>query len=69
MIDTHAHLNDPKFAGDLHEVIERAAVAGVDRIIVCGYDVTSSRAAVEIAARFEGVYATVGVHPHGLAAD
>jgi len=67
MIDTHAHLNDPKFAPDLDEVISRARAAGVDRIVVCGYDLPSSRAAIEIAARFEGVFATVGIHPHDVA--
>ena len=64
MIDTHAHLNDPKFAADLDEVISRARGAGVERIVVCGYDLASSREAVEMAARYEEVYATVGVHPH-----
>ncbi|MCL5104114.1 MAG: TatD family hydrolase [Armatimonadetes bacterium] len=64
LIDTHAHLNDSKFASDLPEVIARANEAGVGRIIVCGYDLESSRAAVELASRFECVFATVGVHPH-----
>ena len=67
MVDTHCHLNDPKFAADLDEVISRARAAGVDRIVVCGYDLPSSRAAIEIAARFEGVFATVGIHPHDVA--
>lgn len=64
MIDTHAHLNDPKFEADLDDVIARAAAAGVERIVVCGYDVPSSAQAVEIAERYPGVFATVGVHPH-----
>lgn len=64
LIDTHAHLNDPKFSADIREVIARASGAGVERMIVCGYDLDSSRAAVELADRFESVYATVGVHPH-----
>lgn len=64
LIDTHAHLNDPKLAEDVDDVIARADAAGVHRIIVCGYDMDSSRAAVELAERYESVYATVGVHPH-----
>ncbi|MCX6345267.1 MAG: TatD family hydrolase, partial [Armatimonadetes bacterium] len=64
LIDTHAHLNDPKFAGDLPEVIARAEAGGVGKIVVCGYDLATSRSAVELARRFECVYATVGVHPH-----
>lgn len=64
LIDTHAHLNDSKFASDIDEVVARANAAGVDKIIVCGYDVESSQAAVELAGRFDCVFATVGVHPH-----
>lgn len=64
LIDTHSHLNDERFSGDLDEVISRANAAGVARIVVCGYDLPSSRAAVEMAARYDCVFATVGVHPH-----
>lgn len=64
LIDTHAHLNDQKFASDIDEVVSRANAAGVDRIIVCGYDLESSRTAVELSSRFDCVFATVGVHPH-----
>lgn len=64
MIDTHAHLNDSKFEPDLDDVIARAGAAGVERIIVCGYDIPSSRSAVELADRYESVFATVGIHPH-----
>lgn len=64
LIDTHAHLNDSKFSDDLDDVISRAEAAGVDKIIVCGYDMKSSRAAVRLAQKYEQIYATVGVHPH-----
>ena len=64
MIDTHSHLNDPQFESDLPEVIARAKEAGVERIVVCGYDLASSRTAIEIAERFDCAFATVGVHPH-----
>jgi TatD DNase family protein len=64
LIDTHAHLNDARFESDVDEVIARAKAAGVERMIVCGYDLESSRASVQLAGRFEGAYATVGIHPH-----
>lgn len=64
LIDTHAHLFYPNFADDLTEVIDRAAEAGVDYIIVPGTDLKTSREAVELADRFENIYAAVGVHPH-----
>jgi len=63
LIDTHSHLDFPEFASDLEAVVKRAAAAGVTRIIAIGTTVASSREAVRIAAKYPGVYATVGVHP------
>ena len=64
LIDTHTHLNDAKFADDLDEVLRKASQAGVVRMVVCGYDLQSSESAVELASKYETIYATVGVHPH-----
>lgn len=63
MIDTHAHLNDPRFSADLAEVRARARRAGVDTVLVAGYDLPSSRQAISIAAEY-GDAAAVGVQPH-----
>ena len=49
MIDSHAHLNDPAFRGDLAEVLARASDSGVQAMINVGYDLESSRHAVELA--------------------
>ncbi len=65
--DTHTHLHDPVFDPDRPEVLGRARAAGVTRMLTIGTDLDSSRAAVELAHRLEGVYATVGVHPHDAA--
>jgi len=54
--DAHCHITE--------EAIEPARAAGVDRLINVGTDLASSRAAVELAARHDGVWATAGVHPH-----
>ena len=64
MIDSHAHLNDPAFEDDLADVISRAEAQGVDAIINVGYDLMSSNVAVELAERFPGLWAVVGLHPH-----
>ncbi|HBG00783.1 MAG TPA: hydrolase TatD [Firmicutes bacterium] len=64
MIDSHAHLNDPAYEGDLPEVIARAWDAGVQAIINVGYDLESSRFGVELADRYPGLSAVVGLHPH-----
>jgi TatD DNase family protein len=64
--DTHAHLD--ACADPAEEVIERARVAGVDRIVAIGSGIDSCRETLAIAGRAEGVSAALGVHPH-LAAD
>ncbi len=64
LIDSHCHLQDRKFSADMGDAIERAAEAGVTAMITIGYDMASSRRAIEIADAHENVYATVGVHPH-----
>lgn len=65
LVDTHCHLDLPDFENDLDDVIERAGNSGVERIIVPGIDIPGSRKAVEIAAKYPGVFAAVGIHPHG----
>ncbi|MBX9743336.1 MAG: TatD family hydrolase [Chthoniobacterales bacterium] len=63
LIETHAHLDDPRFAKDLDAVIARAGQAGVTRIITIGTSLESSRAAITLAERYASVYAAVGIHP------
>ena len=61
--DTHAHLMVPEFDRDRDDVIRRAKDAGVARIVLIGFDLETSRAAVDLASRYDGLYATVGIHP------
>jgi TatD DNase family protein len=58
---------DPSYSADLSAVLERAAAAGVEAILCVGYDLASSRAAVDLAARVPGLFASVGVHPNYMA--
>lgn len=68
LIDTHCHLDMADYQADLDQVIAAAHHCGVTRIITIGIDLASSRRAVELAGRYEGVYAAVGIHPHDAAA-
>ncbi|KKU02558.1 MAG: Hydrolase, TatD family [Candidatus Amesbacteria bacterium GW2011_GWB1_47_26] len=60
MIDSHCHLQEFE---DLQAVIGNASSAGITGMICCGTDVESSKQVIQIAKRFESVYATIGVHP------
>jgi len=66
-IDTHAHLFFEDYSSDLAEVLSRAGDAGVERIVVPGTDLATSRESVALAERFEQIYAAVGFHPHEAA--
>ncbi len=67
LIDTHCHLDFKDFDGDRDEVIRRARNAGVEKIINVGSSIEGSRRSVDLAARYNMIYATVGVHPHDAA--
>ena len=63
LIDSHAHLDGEKFAGDRAAVIERARERGVVKIITMGDSLESSARSVALTEEFESVYAAVGIHP------
>ncbi|HBA27129.1 MAG TPA: radical SAM protein [Nitrospinae bacterium] len=64
MIDTHAHLEMPQFDGDRDEVIKRTVESGISLIIDVGSDLKGSRTALELARRYDFIYASAGIHPH-----
>ncbi len=61
--DTHCHLNHPDFSEDVEAVLENARLAGVGKIIVPGWDASSSQKAVQMAEAYPQLYAAVGIHP------
>lgn len=65
LIDTHCHLSFSAFKHDVDQVIQRALKAGV-WMITLGVDYETSRRAVELAKKYEGVYAAIGQHPVGV---
>lgn len=64
MIDIHCHLNFHAFAKDVDEVIKNARGNGVTKIINVGTKIDSSEKAVELAQKYDDLYAIVGIHPH-----
>ena len=63
-IDTHAHLFLQDFENDLEEVIERAKLTKVDYIIVPSTDIATAKRTLQLADKYNFIYAAVGVHPH-----
>jgi TatD DNase family protein len=67
LIDSHCHLQADRFDDDVDEVIAAAQEAGVERILVPGWNAWSSAAAVALVDRVPWLDAAVGVHPHDAA--
>ncbi len=67
-IDVHTHLNQYDQA-EIPEIIERAREAGVGAIIAAGVTVEGTRDCIALAARHDGVFAGVGVHPSDLSGE
>ncbi|WP_338450456.1 TatD family hydrolase [Niallia oryzisoli] len=63
LFDTHVHLNAEQFEEDLTEVIERARQAGVERMLVVGFDRPTIQKAMELIEAYDFLYASVGWHP------
>ena len=64
LIDSHCHLYMPEFEADRPEILARARAAGLVAFVVIGYDLSSSRRAVDLAEREPDIYACVAIHPH-----
>ena len=67
LIDSHCHVNADRFADDAELVIGAARLAGVERILVPGWNVASSERALALVDRLPWLDAAVGVHPHDAA--
>jgi TatD DNase family protein len=68
LADSHAHLDLPEYEQDQLQVIQQALDNGVQLIINIGISVDNSAAALATAQQYDGIYAAVGVHPHGAGA-
>ncbi len=67
LIDSHCHLNADRFDGDVDLVVGGARLAGLERILVPGWNVASSARALDLVDRYPWLDAAVGIHPHDAA--
>ena len=66
LFDSHSHYNDDKFNMDREEIIKETLLNGVSNFIVAGYNIESSKKAIEIAKIYDEIYAIVGISPNDL---
>jgi len=66
LIDSHAHIDFPHFAGDREAMLQRARDAGVNTILAIGVGPGPEKldAAIPYAEAYDWIYTTVGIHPH-----
>jgi TatD DNase family protein len=64
LIDTHCHLTFDDLACDIDAILARSIAAGVIEWITVGTDPKENQKAIELAKRFEGIYAAIAIHPH-----
>lgn len=64
LIDSHVHLNFKEFREDMEQVIDRSQQNNVAIMVNIGVDLKTSEESINLAERYQNIYATVGVHPH-----
>lgn len=62
IVDSHCHIHFNAYKKDMDEVIRRSLADGVFMIAV-GTQTDTSRKAVEVAEKYDGVWAAIGLHP------
>lgn len=67
LVDTHAHLDDPRLKADLDGVLARARENGVARIVAIGTTADDSERVCDLARTRPGIFAAVGIHPNHAA--
>ena len=67
LVDSHCHVNTDRFADDVEQVLQDARDAGVERILVPGWNIASCERARDLAERVDWIDIAVGVHPHDAA--
>lgn len=63
MLDTHCHLNDKQYDGEVDQIVNNFLLAGVEKAVCVGCDPNSNKTAKQIADNYNCVYFTVGIHP------
>ena len=63
LIDTHCHLDDDKLYPEAGKIVADFEKNGISAVITSSSDFASAERNAELSTRYDGVYATVGIHP------
>lgn len=66
LFDSHSHYNDEKFDLDRENIIDEVYKSGVTNLINAGYNIQSSKKAINIANKYDFIYATCGISPNDI---
>jgi len=66
LFDSHCHLDDEKFNEDREELIPKLHEEGVDKLVSAGYSLEGSENAIELAKKYDFIYATIGISPNDI---
>lgn len=66
LFDTHSHYNDEKFELDREKIINQTYEAGITKFVCAGYNLKSSREAIELANKYDFIYSICGISPNDL---
>lgn len=66
LIDTHAHLDFSDFDNDRDDILKRAKAEGLEAIINVSSSLEGCKRSLDLASRYENIYATIGIHPHDI---
>lgn len=66
IFDTHAHYDDEAFRDDVHELLSGLPDKGVTGVVTCGTNLISSARSLELAKKYDFVYAALGYHPENI---
>lgn len=67
IFDTHAHYYKEDFGEEMEQLLADLPSRGVERVLAIGCDLASSAEEIELAAKYDYIYATVGIHPENAA--
>ena len=64
--DSHAHYNDEKFDNDREEILKKTYQEGITGVVIAGYNLISSKKAIQMANQYSYLYAICGISPNDI---